>query len=1788
MALSEVFDSWRTRMTAIRIVLCAFILCCVAGPETLEAHEANHTHPSLAAASLELLQDPAFFGPNESSWILKATIAEDDGNYLLNPVVCRHFYNPRTRGNGVLGSVCPALFTSAIPTARDRANLLWIFATTSYPAARSDAFDNLGRVLHLLQDMTSPAHIHDDGHAGIFTGCDYYGSVDDFERWGWCGSKSRGITGYVAPVTNSSDQVTGGTMTPAMNSLLTGFLGHAPVLPIDLSPGGFVHDLASRVYDFTTYSGVLQVDTSQQRTDLQEMFPSLSYDFTARGWSIADAGWFLGTCGGLQVDDWWGMKENCSRDSASRISGDFYLENSGGDSGNLTPAVWKKAGAHPTGANSLPLLRIYGDTLYPLATAYGAGLLKVYAEVVQKPAHFTDVREGAPATDWFAPYVRYTFLQGIIQGYADGTFRPNNTTTRAEALQMAYAGGGETISLTAPASGFADVRPGDWFYGLVVDAMAKGFVTGVPCGTQQCFNPNEAVSRAEAAKLVSVLLRVDVNNPGHVINSTPASFPDVRTSDWFYPYVYWLTSSKLENGFYDLGLYSGAALLHGYQDKTFHPERLVTRAEMAKLLANAMLYCRASTRTHECGPSSGGSRPAKLSAPPAAVTLGALYEQVADPTNRNAPAPFHLAGGDQQTVTGPFTLVGDTRDADGDNLFYFWSADGGSFTTSDPVSFSRVTWTPPIVAADTVFTINVVRGDGRGLVGTGTFELLVPGTAANSPGSGTITSPNGTQTGTVTVAATASDPDGLARVSVTFVSGGPELVLCGPDGPASCSGTSGTYSPTGVNPAAFGATAGVITLSLFVQDVPGDLRAVDAHSFTFSPPPAGPTFKLTVLKEGDGSGTVSGNGIVCGPTCHSTSVNLPQGSSVTVTGSAAAGSVFVGFGGDPCYGPDPCVFTLFSDRTLRAAFGLPDAFAVLLTTPANGDTGVATTAQVYLTFNRDIQAGPNMAGLVLREAGGTPVPFTSVVRSTDRRLFLIPSSNLAAGLTYVVQVPADAVTDTQGNPLTAPLSLSFTTAVPGTPKMYLAAQPVKVMEGDQTQVSIWFESPINQDRIITLTSTPAGELIHPGQVTLPAGEVLKEFQVITRNNQGSTTATTATLSAATAGIGQQSVAIEIENQTPIFGSSLKFQAAGVINETNHNGIFESGEIADVRIDVANFGSSTVNNVTLELAVLNAFNLRILGGTPFVCNLGSLAPGHNGNCTRSLLADPALPTGDYFLQVKGTSSGNSFLDVARLHVVNNAVPDFVLAAGSFPSGDLPPGATVELRYTATNLANGFSPSLPVFEVTMDLDGSQRLLYRTYANVRGDLSTDQSFRLPIVVPPSPGAHAIHARINPPGTGRLTESNYANNDAADVILHVAAPNQPPVLSPIPALSAKVGRALTFTVAATDANGDPITYLLGAGAPAGASIGPSTGIFTWTPQCGQGPASYGITVIAQDSKGATDTKTATVDVGLEADLGITQAFGSPLAVPGETVRWTLQVANHGPSCVTGVLVADAFPASLVNVQWTCSATAGSSCAAGQMGAIGDASVALAAGGTATYTVAAKVADTASGLLVNTATVAPPAAAIDPNGTDNSASATLTLRGLDFGDAPSATLGAVWAFPTRLAENGARHGIHPELRLGATIDAEPDGQPSLDASGDDTHGARDEDGVVLPVQLVPCQTARIQVTASAPGFLDAWIDFNTDGRWTDPGERIAASQALTAGASQLAIVVPCSATPGGTAFARFRFSSTGGLSPSGLALDGEVEDYAVLIAACVDASCRAIFSNGFESGDLSDWQKYP
>jgi hypothetical protein len=170
----------------------------------------------------------------------------------------------------------------------------------------------------------------------------------------------------------------------------------------------------------------------------------------------------------------------------------------------------------------------------------------------------------------------------------------------------------------------------------------------------------------------------------------------------------------------------------------------------------------------------------------------------------------------------------------------------------------------------------------------------------------------------------------------------------------------------------------------------------------------------------------------------------------------------------------------------------------------------------------------------------------------------------------------------------------------------------------------------------------------------------------------------------------------------------------------------------------------------------------------------------------------------------------------------------------------------------------------------------------------------------------------------------------------------------------------------------------------------------------------------------------------------------------------------------------------------------------------------------------------------------------------------------LDWGDAPEGSAGPP-LYPTTLARNGARHTIVQGLFLGQRVDAEANGQPDPTATGDDINGGPDEDGVTFTSAISPGGNATVDVVAAGaapPGqaFLYAWVDFNQDADWADPGEQIFTAVPLVNGVNSLAFAVPAGAKTGFT-FARFRYTRQSSLlSFVGAAQDGEVEDYRISI----------------------------
>jgi uncharacterized repeat protein (TIGR01451 family) len=160
----------------------------------------------------------------------------------------------------------------------------------------------------------------------------------------------------------------------------------------------------------------------------------------------------------------------------------------------------------------------------------------------------------------------------------------------------------------------------------------------------------------------------------------------------------------------------------------------------------------------------------------------------------------------------------------------------------------------------------------------------------------------------------------------------------------------------------------------------------------------------------------------------------------------------------------------------------------------------------------------------------------------------------------------------------------------------------------------------------------------------------------------------------------------------------------------------------------------------------------------------------------------------------------------------------------------------------------------------------------------------------------------------------------------------------------------------------------------------------------------------------------------------------------------------------------------------------------------------------------------------------------------------------IDYGDAPE-------SYGTLKADGGPSHNIS-DLYLGGAPDAEADGIPSFDGSGDDFDNQDDEDGVFFFNDFLPGLQTTIEVDASGPGKLDGFFDFNGNGNFDDPGEKVFDSIDVVGGDNELNVPVPIDGINNDYTFARFRISSAGGLGPGGAAPDGEVEDRRLFIEA--------------------------
>lgn len=156
---------------------------------------------------------------------------------------------------------------------------------------------------------------------------------------------------------------------------------------------------------------------------------------------------------------------------------------------------------------------------------------------------FSDVKPG----DWYEKYVTPLANAGVINGYPDGTFKPNQTVTAGEALKMILLAAGFEIPAKTDAH---------WASGYRSFALARNMVD-----QSDITDLDASIPRQTVAKLAANALGLDQSEK-------PSVFSDTKSG-------------------YVMAL-NGLGIIGGYPDGTFRPESFLTRAELSAIVLRIM------------------------------------------------------------------------------------------------------------------------------------------------------------------------------------------------------------------------------------------------------------------------------------------------------------------------------------------------------------------------------------------------------------------------------------------------------------------------------------------------------------------------------------------------------------------------------------------------------------------------------------------------------------------------------------------------------------------------------------------------------------------------------------------------------------------------------------------------------------------------------------------------------------------------------------------------------------------------------------------------------------------------------------------------------------------------------------------------------------------------------------------------------------------------------------------------------------------------------------------------
>lgn len=174
---------------------------------------------------------------------------------------------------------------------------------------------------------------------------------------------------------------------------------------------------------------------------------------------------------------------------------------------------------------------------------------------------------------WAAKQIEELSDQGVIVGYPDGTFKPDDNVTRAEFASMAIKALKQEHTKFAQPVTFSDITPDFWAYDAIQKALYFDLISGSDEGTP--FRPDDSVSRAEASTVAVNALTTQEISEAKAREVLANKYEDVNTI----PQSFLIPAGKSEI----LGM---IVVAPGNDKPRLEPERPATRAEVAAILCN--------------------------------------------------------------------------------------------------------------------------------------------------------------------------------------------------------------------------------------------------------------------------------------------------------------------------------------------------------------------------------------------------------------------------------------------------------------------------------------------------------------------------------------------------------------------------------------------------------------------------------------------------------------------------------------------------------------------------------------------------------------------------------------------------------------------------------------------------------------------------------------------------------------------------------------------------------------------------------------------------------------------------------------------------------------------------------------------------------------------------------------------------------------------------------------------------------------------------------------------------